>query len=129
MNITGGCNCGNIRYELEGEPNGIGLCHCETSRKETGSAFSYFGIWPKAKTIVTGNSHSWPSKAGRRHFCPTCGSSVFDAEDTSDEIEFKLGTLDKPPSELRPTYELWIIRREHWLDPLPDNEQHERDRP
>ncbi|MFA5952594.1 MAG: GFA family protein [Hyphomicrobium sp.] len=128
MKIAGGCNCGNVRYELDGEPTRIGLCHCETCRKETGSAFSYFGIWPRQNARMTGETRSWGSKAGGRHFCPTCGSSVFGAEDSSDEIEIKLGTLDQPPSSLRPKYELWIIRREHWLSPLPDNEQHERDR-
>jgi hypothetical protein len=129
MKFTGGCNCGNIRYELNGEPIRIGLCHCETCRKETGSAFSYFGIWSKAKAHVRGESRSWPSKAGDRHFCPQCGSSVFGIEDdASDEIEIKLGTLDNPPSPLGPKYELWTIRRENWLNALIDVAQHDNDR-
>jgi hypothetical protein len=28
-----------------------------------------------------------------------------------------------------PTYELWTIRRESWLPPLPLARHHERDRP
>lgn len=128
MKITGGCNCGNIRYALDGEPIRIGLCHCETCRKETGSAFSYFGIWSRDKASITGDANSWKSKAGSRHFCANCGSSVFNSEDSSPEIEIKLGTLDLPPSPLYPAYELWTIRREHWLSPLPGIDQFDRDR-
>ena len=47
-----------------------------------------------------------------RFFCPTCGSSVFGQSE--DEIELAVGSLDAP-NQLRPSYELWIQRREDWL--------------
>lgn len=128
MKLSGGCNCGQVRYEIEGEPTRIGLCHCETCRKETGSAFSYFGVWPRAHTKITGETRSWSSRAGARHFCPSCGSSLFDAEDAHAEIEFKLGTLDGPPSNFEPRYELWTVRRERWLVELGGAQQHSHDR-
>ena len=62
-------------------------------------------------------------------FCPRCGSSLFCFDDNSDEIEIKLGTLDGGPSMIAPGYELWTIRREHWLVPVDAAEGHERDRP
>jgi hypothetical protein len=128
MKLTGGCNCGQVRYEIEGEPLRVGLCHCETCRKETGSAFSYFGVWPRARAKVSGDTRSWNSRAGARHFCPSCGSSLFGAEEGHAEIEFKLGTLDDAPSDLEPGYELWTIRRERWFAALAGAEQHDRDR-
>src|SRR5687768_9527290 len=51
-----------------------------------------------------------------RFFCPRCGSSVFSR--SADEIEVNLGSLDAP-DQLRPTYELWTVRRESWLPPFP----------
>jgi len=40
-----------------------------------------------------------------------------------------VGSLDLAPSEgLEPAYELWIGRREHWLQPLPEAQQFEHDR-
>lgn len=60
-----------------------------------------------------------------RFFCPRCGSSVFSR--SADEIEVNLGSLDTS-SQLTPTYELWIIRRESWLPPFPQMKQYDRDR-
>lgn len=128
MKLSGGCNCGQVRYELEGEPIRVGLCHCESCRKETGSAFSFFGIWPRVGVSLSGDLACWQSRAGGDRFCPRCGSSLFCWSDGADEIEIKLGTLDSPPRDFVPGYELWTIRREHWLAPRPGAEQHLRDR-
>ena len=54
---------------------------------------------------------------GGRFFCPR----------GADEIEVNLGSLDAP-DQLRPTYELWTIRREAWLPPFPLARRYERDR-
>lgn len=128
MKRSGGCNCGQVRYEVDGDPIRVGICHCETCRKETGSAFSFVGSWPKENAKLSGELGCWQSRAGGRRFCPACGSSLFDWEDGSDTIEIKLGTLDNPPSAPAPADKLWTIRREPWLAHQKDCEQHTRDR-
>ncbi|HEV7259966.1 MAG TPA: GFA family protein [Bosea sp. (in: a-proteobacteria)] len=128
MKLSGGCNCGQVRYELDGDPIRVGICHCETCRKGSGSAFSFFGIWPKASASFSGELGCWESRAGGERFCPQCGSPLFCWADDANEIEIKLGTLDGGPSEMLPAYELWTIRREHWLGRLECAEQHQRDR-
>ena len=60
-----------------------------------------------------------------RHFCPTCGSSVYAR--SADEIEVHLGALDAP-DQLKPTYESWTIRRENWLPDFPCVKHYEKDR-
>lgn len=129
MKLSGGCNCGRVRYELDGEPIRVGICHCETCRKDSGSAFAYFAIWHRANATLTGELACWRSRAGGERFCPKCGSSLFSWAEGSDEIEIKLGTLDDPPGALTPAYELWTFRREQWLAPLKGADQHTRDRP
>ena len=119
---TGRCLCGSVRYALSGEPLRVGLCHCADCRKVSGSVFSSFGIWPRDAF-----SHEGETKAfAGRSFCPQCGSRLFNLTDT--EAEVHLGSLDEAPTDLTPSYELWIKRREHWLDPLPGREQFEEDR-
>jgi hypothetical protein len=46
---------------------------------------------------------------------------------SGDEIEVNLGSLDAP-NQLRPTYELWTVRRESWLPPFPLTRRYDRDR-
>ena len=70
---------------------------------------------------ITGETRDY---AGR-FFCPHCGSPVFAR--SADEIEVSLGCLDAP-DQLQPTYELWTIRREAWLPPLPFERHYARDR-
>ena len=128
MTRTGGCNCGQIRYELDGEPSRAGLCHCETCRKFTGSAFSHYAVWPNSAVRIVGEPACWEVRAGGDRFCARCGSSLFTWSEDGDEIEVKLGTLDDPPHGLKPDYELWTVRREHWLPPVAEAGQWEKDR-
>ena len=112
MNITinyGGCRCGAVRYQVEGEPIKTGLCHCTECRKETGSAFLYYADWPRDAFSVTGDFATFEG----RSFCPRCGSTLFHLSD--DHAEIALGSLDGAPSPFAPQREGWIKRREPWL--------------
>ena len=118
---TGGCLCGDVRVVAVGRPNRVGVCHCLDCRKHHGALFHASAVFPREAVTITGDTGSF---AGRS-FCPRCGSPVFSA--TGDEIEVHLGSLDAP-GRLRPTYELWTIRRESWLPPFPATTRYERDR-
>src|SRR5215831_5139117 len=37
---TGGCQCGQVRYEITEEPQSVYTCHCLDCQRLTGSAFS-----------------------------------------------------------------------------------------
>jgi hypothetical protein len=119
--LTGSCLCGDVRIAASGEPLRVGLCHCLDCRKHSGSLFAAFAIFPAAAVTVESETGEY---AGR-HFCPRCGSSVFGR--TGDEVEVSLGALDAI-DQLKPTYELWTVRREHWLPPFPLEHRYERDR-
>ncbi|HZH09248.1 MAG TPA: GFA family protein [Microvirga sp.] len=112
--FTGGCACGQLTYKVQGQPKRVGLCHCMTCRKESGSVFNAFAIFPTEQVTISGESRIWESApGGQRRFCPTCGSLVF-YSDAGDEIEIMLGTFDQTDL-FRPTYEAWTKRRESWL--------------
>jgi hypothetical protein len=122
---SGRCNCGSVRIEALGEPMRVGLCHCMTCRKETGSAFMAFAVWDRNQVMVTGVTKSWIQTTDHRHFCPACGSSLFAAHDNDTEIEVRIGCLDRAPTTLTPEYELWTARRERWISPVTDAAQHQ----
>jgi hypothetical protein len=78
-------------------------------------------MFPAEAVTIEGETRDYRG----RHFCPRCGSSVFAR--SGDEIEVQLGALDAP-DQLKPSYELWTIRRESWLPPFPLARSYERDR-
>ena len=119
--IAGGCLCGSVRIVASGSPYRVGICHCLDCRKHHGALFHASAIFPEDAVKIEGETRDY---AGR-HFCPRCGSSVFGH--LGDEIEVNLGALDAP-DQLKPTYEIWTVRRESWLPGFPLTRHYERDR-
>ncbi len=110
----GGCMCGAVRYEVEGEAYQSGLCHCTKCRKLTGSIFSATANWRRSKFKMDGEISTYD----KRSFCPICGSRLFFMLD--DAVEVFIGTLDQAPNDIHPMVEVWTIRRESWLPAVPD---------
>jgi hypothetical protein len=119
---SGSCLCGKVTYRVKGAPLRIGICHCTDCRKESGSAFATFGIWPGHAFESAGEVRYYNG----RGFCPECGSRVFSAVD-EEGVEIRVGSLDMAPTDLEPEYELWVKRRENWMQPL-DVPQFDEDR-
>lgn len=119
---SGGCLCKQVRYEVAGEPLRIGLCHCADCRKESGSMFVTFALWPRDAFSATGE---FATHEGRS-FCPRCGARLFCMG--GELVEIRVGSLDDAPTGLEPGYEIWVKRREHWLKPLPGAPQYQEDR-
>jgi hypothetical protein len=121
---TATCNCGAIRLEARGQPVRVGLCHCTTCRKESGAPFTTNAIWQADDVTIRGDTASWKDATDARHFCPSCGSAMFGISDGTGEIEIRLGALDVVPTDLVPTYELWVARRETWFQVGTGTEQY-----
>ncbi|MFD1725792.1 GFA family protein [Rhizobium viscosum] len=119
----GGCLCGTVRYQVEGEPYRIGLCHCADCRKESGSSFTSFAHWPRDSFSFSGVTKIYRG----RSFCPRCGSTLFCLNDK--DVEIRLGSLDDTPARLLPEFEVWTKRREPWLPALEWATQHVEDTP
>jgi hypothetical protein len=111
-----------VRYTVRGEPLHVGRCHCGDCRKESGSAFAVYAQWPRDAFEVEGELATYDG----RSFCPRCGSRIGNIED--DGVEIRLGSLDDAPFLLVPEAEIWIKRREPWLQALEGASQHEENR-
>lgn len=120
--LYGACLCGQVKFSVRGDPLRTGICHCTDCRQESGSAFTFFGVWPAEQFERSGDT----SQFRGRQFCVRCGSRLFAVDDR--EAEIKLGALLQVPTPLTPSYELWVKRREPWLQSVPGAEQHEEDR-
>ena len=123
--LAGGCTCNAVRFTVQGDPLRVGVCHCTSCRKETGSVLMAYAVWDTAGFETTGETRTWEG----RDFCPRCGTRLFALRADEHEVEVKLGALDDAPTHLVPTVELWVKRREPWLAPLAGAAQHREDPP
>ena len=120
---TGGCLCGSVRYEAEGEPTMAGYCYCKDCQKASGSGFIPFMGFPASAIRFTGKTLQFVSKSARgtdavRNSCPLCGGLVFGGivgEDDSHTIY--AGSLDDA-SAFRPKIAIFTRDRPDW-SPLP----------
>ena len=100
--ITGGCLCGEIRYEAEGEDLGSAYCHCRMCQRFTGSPATVgTGIRKNLFRIIQGEPKIYvSSKIAERAFCPTCGSSLWmtysHSEPRHDWVFVHTVSLDEP---------------------------------
>lgn len=117
---TGGCLCGAVRYEAEGEPTLAGYCYCADCRKASGSGFIPFMGFRADSVQFTGQTLRFLSKAAGggdavRNSCPVCGGLVFGGvvgKDVSHTIY--AGSLDDP-SIFRPTIAIFNRNRPAWV--------------
>ena len=121
------CNCGSVRIIANGPPVRVGLCHCTTCRKASG-AFTANAIWTADCVTVEGKTSNWKAATVARHFCPSRGSPLFGVSDGTGEIVIMLGAFDAAPTDLAPTYELWVARREKWMPVLTGTRQYNGNR-
>ena len=82
---TATCRCGQLRIDVHGEPLGVGVCHCFSCQRRTGSVFAALAAFA-APYEVTGTATEYVHTGNqgaqfRFRFCPVCGTSVFHTEE------------------------------------------------
>jgi hypothetical protein len=114
--LTGGCQCGAVRYEVTAAPLATYVCHCRECRKQSASAFGISVIVPAAAFAVRqGIVRTWrrPTDSGRTlvcHFCPGCGSRLWHANPSPTTVSVKGGSLDAPV-DLAAAVHIWTSRK------------------
>ena len=121
---TGGCQCGNIRYQLTGEAVMLYACHCLDCQKQSSSAFGMSLIMARDNVeFVRGaeNLKTWDTKGDdgrikRCAFCPECGTRIYHgSEGENGNISIKAGSLDDT-RWLRPVAHIWLKSVQPWVE-------------
>ena len=120
----GGCLCGELRYEVTGEPLAVTVCHCPDCQGQSGSAFGMSMIVPEAQfRWLEGTPRTWSTHAASGatkdcFFCPACGTRILNALGSlPGNLNIKPGTLDDR-SWLDPTMQVWTDTKQPWLSLL-----------
>jgi hypothetical protein len=100
MSLAGGCHCGAVRYEVEGDALTHALCHCSDCRRHAGAPMVGWTMYPvSAVKVIRGNPKIYASStSGRRHFCGDCGTGLFyvNTEMLPGIIDVQSATYDDP---------------------------------
>lgn len=114
--LTGGCQCGAVRFAVYAQPQKIGLCHCRMCQKAVAGPFASLAevtwsdfAWTRGKPTAFRSS----SRA-LRDFCAACGTPLSYRKPDGPIIELLTGAFDEPP-RVAPTYEVGTESKLAWL--------------
>ena len=136
MDVQGGCYCGAVRYQAQGELQLKLQCHCRQCQYFTGGHPNVvMGMPSSGFSFTKGNPTHFRKEnlegARTRVFCEECGTHLLTLSPTlPDGVLIKVGTLDDPSVfgmpdvaiqtadrqpfhnllEEVPSYERWVVK-------------------
>lgn len=119
MTITGGCHCGAIRYEVQGEVVVHALCHCSDCRRSAGAPMVGWAMYrADAVKLTKGTPTVYASSEdARRHFCPDCGTGLFYINEKMlpGIMDIQSATFDDP-NTIPPKAHIQVAERIGWME-------------
>jgi len=101
---TGGCLCGDIRYDASEQPIRVTFCHCRFCQKVTGSAYAVEPIFNLSALVIRrGNPRVYKHRSDgsgkliHSHFCEGCGTRLYYTFERFEGLAgIHAGTFDNP---------------------------------
>ena len=123
MKISGGCYCGSLRYEANGDVEASIQCHCRECQYITGGNPNVIMIMPLSgfefvKGIPKTFKRKDIGKAVTRLFCENCGTGIGTKNpNRPNSIILKVGTFDDP-SIFKPDIAIFTIDKQkfHYIE-------------
>lgn len=125
MALSGGCQCGAVRFRVEGEPHQARLgrasiCWCRMCQKAFAGPFGALVTVKVADLTWTRGARSTfqSSDAVKRGFCADCGTPLT-FEYSAEKIDLAVFAFDDP-SGVEPVVQLAVESRPAWTEHLAD---------
>ncbi|HZB93353.1 MAG TPA: GFA family protein [Stellaceae bacterium] len=122
--LTGGCQCGEVRYRIAAAPVTVYACHCRDCQRQTGAAFALSMVVAReAIGITAGAPREWlrPGSATASGtatlclLCRTCGARLYHLPERNPQVAIvKPGTLDDT-SWLAAVGHIWTDHAQPWV--------------
>jgi hypothetical protein len=121
---TGGCLCGEVRYEITEPLVAMTYCHCTRCQRRTGTAASAQArIAPGSLRFVQGEElvKGWqpPDRGFEKCFCSNCGGHLLSKNGDGEITSVRMGSLDEDPG-LAPKHRQFVAYAATW-EPIPDD--------
>jgi hypothetical protein len=114
MSWSGGCQCGKVRFRVEGELGRASICHCRMCQKATGGPFGAFVGVPRDGLTWIGDEPSrfQSSNLVNRGFCPACGTPL--TFETAKSFDITIFAFDRA-DEIAPIVQLEPSASPEWM--------------
>lgn len=116
--LTGGCQCGAVRYALYAAPK-VDICHCRMCQRAVGNLFMAAAGVARADFAWTAGEPAVfrSSSVAERGFCRDCGTPLTFRYLAKAAINVTVGSLDDPAAA-PPTAQLGVESRVPWWQHL-----------
>lgn len=110
--LTGGCQCGAVRYTVTMMPQGVHFCHCRMCQRALGNVFAALAPVQRDQLRWTEDEPAMfaSSTVARRAYCRHCGTPLSFGYNESPWVCLTVGSFDHP-EQLPPTVECGIESR------------------
>ena len=118
MTFEGGCYCGGVRYQAEGDPLFKGQCHCRECQYIAGGSVNVVMGMPAANFRYTKGSPRTFTRSDlenpvTREFCAECGTHLLArAPSLAGAVLLKVGTLDDPAAYGNPQMAIFTAEKQ-----------------
>jgi len=113
--LTGGCQCGAVRYRATMQPVNTHYCHCRMCQRAVGNLFAALAMvqqdrleWTKGRPAVFESS-----TVADRGFCRDCGTPLYFHYKASPNFGLTVGSFDHP-ERLKPERHYGIESHVPW---------------
>lgn len=115
--MTGGCQCGRIRYTVRIEDFDAYLCHCRMCQRATGGVSIAFKNVKKASMTWEREPELYASSPiAQRPFCSACGTPLGFEYPDSENRDLTVGSFDDPSRFVPKSHFGVESLHEAWLD-------------
>ena len=121
QSLTGGCVCGQVKYQITDKPLFTQACHCKDCKILTGSSYVVNSSVLENTLIVEGEVSSTELKAGsgayyKTYFCTKCGTYVYaDYDSAVGRLTVRTKTLDNS-EKFTPQVHIFTKDKDPWLN-------------
>ena len=103
MARAGKCFCGAVEVKVEGDPEAMGYCHCNSCRSWSAGPINAFPLWkPDAVTVTRGAGHVktyQKTEMSQRQYCDQCGGHLMTNHPTRRLVDVYAATILSSPFE------------------------------
>ncbi len=116
---TGSCLCGDVTYEISGDPMIAAHCCCTDCQKSSGADHITLAFYSDDQVKMSGALAEFAVIADSgntltRCFCPKCGSRICGRNSAHEgRIGIHVGTMDNPQN-IKPSVAVFTRGRREW---------------